>query len=188
MAWKHGSIEAAKCSINEAYRADPIKSPFHWSCAGLEFLPELDWDSALDFGCGIGRNLVGLHEMRPDARLVGYDNDSMIGFAEEFMGEAYASVKWLSYDSHSFTELEPVDLTVAVLVFQHICDSELERIAEHLGKITRKWLYVVQRNTTDDGKDSWTHLLKHFQPSALTPERDEKPGNHSWWLLEPIQR
>ena len=85
--------------------------------------------TALDFGCGVGRNSVALSETYD--KVISFDLPSMINLVPEenrLLNITYTS-DW------EYVKSLKIDTVLASLVFQHIEDSELESYLNDLSQI-----------------------------------------------------
>jgi SAM-dependent methyltransferase len=93
-----------------------------------EITPDFEPGVSLDFGCGVGRNLVPLAERSRDA--VGLDASSTMVKRSEARAEecgaanAHALVIDRTIDAEAVAQWGPVDFVHSVLVFQHIVAAE----------------------------------------------------------------
>lgn len=85
--------------------------------------------TALDFGCGVGRNSVALAETY--SKVVSFDLPNMIDLVpkENKLGGIVYTADWEHVKSFKF------DTVLASLVFQHIEDSELHSYLKDLSQI-----------------------------------------------------
>lgn len=105
-------------------------------------LPSDDWlfdqfngwgGRVLDFGCGVGRNIVALSKRNHE--VVGFDFPSMIQLLGKEKGSLPSNVR-LETDWEK-VKAERFDVTVATLVFQHIHQADLWLYLEDLISMTR---------------------------------------------------
>jgi 2-polyprenyl-3-methyl-5-hydroxy-6-metoxy-1,4-benzoquinol methylase len=97
--------------------------------------------TALDFGCGVGRNSVALSDTYD--KVIAFDLPSMISLVPEDnkLSNIEYTTDWDHVKSFKF------DIVLASLVFQHIEDSELDsylkdlsQIADRLVLHSRTWI------------------------------------------------
>ena len=107
----------------------------------------------LDFGCGIGRNLVGMAKYAPAWEIHGYDNAAMLARAEIYLKENLRDkernqiVLFNEWDSTA--KAASYDCIFCCLVLQHLPAELLtQRLAEFAA--LSEWLVVIGRRTLDD--------------------------------------
>lgn len=120
----------------------------------------------LDFGCGVGRNLIPLSIKYPNYQFYGYDSKQMFTQMSEFTNTKYQnniiniSNINLSDDWNFYTK-EKFDLIYATLVFQHIYEEALKRYIQDIKNMT-KTLYVYGRRWNDDSRKNTWEILENF--------------------------
>ena len=130
----------------------------------LSLLPS--GSAVLDFGCGVGRNLLFFATEMPWLQFVGYDSQAMLDRADEFclarLGKPVSEVKnlqlmgdWGRVSSIRFSCI------YATLVFQHISPDELRLYVESM-KIMTPLLLVHGRRANDYSPLSTWRLLESF--------------------------
>lgn len=145
----------------------------------------------LDFGCGFGRNAFGFSTHGQNWRVVGYDNEAMLGRVAEFSDIHYGGKipfnlafvsDWEQLKTQSF------DCIVCSIVLQHIYEDALATYAKDFRGMT-KHLIVTGRRFNDDvtRRNTWAILgenglvPKKFYAGHLlipyTPEGD--PHEHN---------
>lgn len=130
----------------------------------------------LDFGCGIGRNLIFLSESLPDCQIYGYDNEIMLRQAKKFVYQKYQKNIDDIENIHLFNNWNDIkqqkfDLIYATLVFQHIYEEPLSQYLRDIKAMTNV-LLVESRRFNDDldqkhqqNKNTWEIMEKNgFQP------------------------
>lgn len=124
----------------------------------------------LDFGCGVGRNVIHYAANFPSLQFVGYDSDSMLRRADEFCrlryGSSAADIPNLSLRSNwELLASEEFDAVYATVVFQHIHPNQL---ALYLADIKRMspLLMVYGRRSNDYGGES---VWKTLEAAELHP-------------------
>ena len=85
--------------------------------------------TALDFGCGVGRNSVALSETYD--RVISFDLPSMINLVPE--ENRLSNITYTS--DWEYVKSFKIDTVLASLVFQHIEDSELDSYLNDLSQI-----------------------------------------------------
>lgn len=109
-----------------------------------ELLPELDFittellpfegqATVLDFGCGVGRNAVGMCDTYPKWHITGYDSDVMIERAKGYVidwSRISMTSDWAKLKHRRF------DFVLAWTVFQHIHPDEVDQYAKDLLTMT----------------------------------------------------
>lgn len=116
----------------------------------------------LDFGCGIGRNIVGMLEYSPKWLITGYDNPNMLARGLEFYGErlrvdrVHLIDDWdkiaAAVQTH-LPEKKPFDIIFCSLVLQHIDVAQLRDYLTDFCELTNR-LFVSGRRALDEG---WTN-------------------------------
>ena len=107
----------------------------------------------LDFGCGIGRNLVGMVRYSPAWEIYGYDNTAMLARAEIYLKENLRDkernqiILFNEWDSSA--KSSSYDCIFCSLVLQHLSPELLkQRLTEFA--LLSEWLVVLGRRTLDD--------------------------------------
>lgn len=128
----------------------------------------------LDFGCGLGRNLVGIVEHSNKWQVWGYDHPTMLERAKKFYEKRLtANNQIVLCDDWENAVLplgreKPFDFIFTSLVLQHIDLPELKQYLKDFTMITEK-LYVLSRRALDDGwKESefisiWPVVAEFFE-------------------------
>lgn len=162
-----------------------------------EFLPEPDAVDligdyraklrVLDFGCGLGRNLLALRSASSHWEVYGYDLPPMIDRAQRYLPQRLpykALTRPVAFRSdwellRAELRADPVDVVLAVFVFQHIDLQTLKATAADLREMVKPGGSVVVRGRRwmDDGTpDTFTVLS-----SALGEPRSPEPGTYPEW-------
>lgn len=173
------------------YNIDTIKP----SANLLSYINREKGDSGLtilDFGCGIGRNLIFLSQSLPTCKIYGYDNDNMLSQAKKFAIQKYDKnldtttnialmSNWDTIKHYKF------DFIYATLVFQHIVEDALSQYLIDIKSMTDT-LLVESRRYNDDfesntpiHKNTWKILEKNgLYPYFCTQEYavDGDPEDH----------
>jgi hypothetical protein len=89
--------------------------------------------SALDFGCGVGRNVLALS--KSFNRVTGYDFPSMLDLVPK-ENQGFPQIMYTT--DWDYLKNEKFDSVLASLVFQHIEHTELEEYLFDLNKMTDK--------------------------------------------------
>ena len=155
-----------------------IKEAKAWICTNdpdfkpdevISFLPLKTCRQILDFGCGVGRNLAVLLELKPYG-IFGYDHPNMIELAKQYLGlENWNHVTWLKPPVQSILDFK-FDLVISTLVFMHMRESDLLAALPVIAhSLTESGLmYVHCRSFTDDRKVLvWPLILKYFEPVKI---------------------
>ena len=111
--------------------------------------------SALDFGCGIGRNSIALS--KNFKKVFAYDLPNMVNLVPEKNKNSkiiYTS-DWNEIKNNKF------DVVLACLVFQHINDQELVEYLKDLSQITEK-IILGSRTWIDDTNSSVLDIVSKF--------------------------
>jgi cyclopropane fatty-acyl-phospholipid synthase-like methyltransferase len=159
------------CTNDPDFKPDPI----------LSLLPLKGSDHILDFGCGIGRNLVVLLS-RTGADIIGYDHPNMTELAREYLGlEIWHSITFLNPPIAEIMRFR-YNLVISTLVFMHMREDELLTVLPVLAHcLTDNGLmYCHCRTFTDDrGVLCWPIILKYFEPvKNFTPKIDLAKLSH----------
>lgn len=176
------------CTVNQA-------KPDTWLS---EFLGDADKNiTLLDFGCGVGRNAIGLALKHPNWTIVGYDSDQMISHVPEFVAinyngkvpdNLYFVTDWDQICQRKF------DKVMAVIVLQHIYEEPLKKYCQDFKKIT-KFLMVHGRRFNDDKdkRSTWSIMEeaglipKKFMAGHVeipySPEGDPNEHNIAYYYL-----
>lgn len=113
--------------------------------------------SALDVGCGMGRNLAGVRRRLPGVTVTGYDSVVMLTRAAAYLARE------LGEEEAGGVELCPAwpvlaarrfDAAYATLAFQHFGERELRAMLRDLAGMTPR-LLVCGRRWHDDGGNTW---------------------------------
>jgi ribosomal protein L11 methylase PrmA len=114
----------------------------------------------LDFGCGIGRNTLGLAKINQKWNIVGYDSENIISRVPEFVDINYngimpSNVQFVSdWNQLKTTKFDKI---IAVIVLQHIMEKVLIEYIRDFKNMTN-FLCVSGRRFNDDVKkrSTWT--------------------------------
>jgi 2-polyprenyl-3-methyl-5-hydroxy-6-metoxy-1,4-benzoquinol methylase len=111
--------------------------------------------SALDFGCGVGRNSVALS--KNFKKVFAYDLPNMINLVPEKnkTSKIIYTSDWERVKDNKF------DVVLASLVFQHIHDQELVDYLKDLSQITEK-IILGSRTWIDDTNSSVLDIASKF--------------------------
>lgn len=129
----------------------------------------------LDFGSGVGRNTFPLSEYSNKWQIVGYDNETMLKAAEEFAIEKYSKE---AKDFHNITltsnwnELKnrKFDCIVAIIVLQHISESDLDIYIQDIKKMTNKFIVTGRRSLDElNPYGSYKSVWKILEKNGLFP-------------------
>lgn len=132
----------------------------------------------LDFGCGMGRNLLGM--ARRGWWCVGYDNPSMIAVAKTWLAEhateAERRLIWLHSDWDTVMGLR-FDTILCSLVLQHMLPDDIAAKVADFRHLAKR-LIVAGRDVLDDhATPVWSLIEDYFDaPSvavAWTPPPDK---------------
>lgn len=146
----------------------------------------------LDFGCGVGRNMIALSHSLPSCQIYGYDNDMMLSQAKAFVKQKYQQnideienirlfSDWADMKKQKF------DLIYTTLVFQHIYEEPLSQYLKDIKGMTDT-LLVESRRLNDDiepitkqHKNTWQIMEKNgFKPYFCSSNYavDGSPEDH----------
>lgn len=141
----------------------------------------------LDFGCGVGRNVIHYATNFPSLQFVGYDSDSMLRRADEFCqlryGRLPADIPNLSLGSHwELLAAEEFDAVYATVVFQHIHPAQLSSYLVDIKRMTPR-LWVFGRRFNDHGGGGvWATLeaagLRPTNAAEIGYAVDGDPNEH----------
>lgn len=118
--------------------------------------------SVLDFGCGLGRNTVGIAAYSNKWQVTGYDCAPMLARAREFYGKQIESERitleadWEKFQGKRF------DAIYAALTLQQIKADELLAYLADFTHMTGR-LVVLSRRQTDEFKDVWGFVMRYFE-------------------------
>lgn len=125
--------------------------------------------TALDFGCGVGRNSVALAETYKN--VISFDLPNMISLVPE--ENKLANITYTSDWEHVKTF--KIDTVLASLVFQHIEDSELDSYLNDLSHIVDR-LVLHSRTWIDHSASQVLPIVeKYFIIDTIEYSRD--PNN-----------
>lgn len=121
----------------------------------------------LDFGCGIGRNLVGMVRYSPAWEVYGYDNTAMLARAEIYLKENLRDKERnqiiLFNEWYSGETVAKYDCIFCCLVLQHLPAALLTQRLAEFAELS-DWLVVLGRQTLDDLTTPVAKFLeKHFK-------------------------
>ena len=121
----------------------------------------------LDFGCGIGRNLVGMVRYSPAWEIYGYDNTAMLARAEIYLKENLRDKERnqiiLFNEWYSGETAAKYDCIFCCLVLQHLPAALLTQRLAEFAELS-DWLVVLGRQTLDDLTTPVAKFLeKHFK-------------------------
>ena len=122
--------------------------------------------TALDFGCGVGRNSAALAETYE--KVIAFDLPSMIDLVpeENKLSNISYTTDWEHVKGFKF------DTVLASLVFQHIEDSELESYLNDLSQIVDR-LVIHSRTWIDHSSSQVLPILeKYFIIESIEYSRD----------------
>lgn len=168
-------------SVNEINAGDAILSGYQGS---LEDMPVYDevmmligsGKTALDFGCGVGRNSYAMAQKFD--RVVGFDLPNMLAIVPE--KNKLENISY--YDDWDLVKQNKFDITLASLVFQHIEDNELNSYLSDLQQITDK--LVLHSRTWIDHSHTWVlpTVEKYFTMETLKYDADPNSDNQDHFL------
>lgn len=111
----------------------------------------------LDFGCGVGRNILEFALTDPTWNFVGYDTHSMLVKMGEYCNKKYyvspfeiPNLKFIS--NWEGIKSEKFDCIYATIVFQHILEKDIRVYLDDIRHMT-KLLIVSGRRFNDDTID-----------------------------------
>jgi len=128
----------------------------------------------LDFGCGVGRNIVGIVDFSIEWDIVGYDNEQMIDFSGLFVSDynkKYVKQIFLLHDWNAivngFSTSQKFDTIFCCYVLQHIPEPQLRWYLEQFKEVGKE-LFVFGRRAIDpantgsgyDGRNNFKSVWK----------------------------
>lgn len=153
----------------------------------------------IDFGCGLGRNLLGITDFSDKWVAYGYDNPKTIERAKRFYGARLINERIVFYsDWDSLAKPSALigggkqfDLVFASLVMQHIDPDELRSYLRDIARISKR-LYVAGRRALDwqwSGNkfmSVWKIIGEFFEPIELEDglEDGDNPHDHHYGIYE----
>lgn len=140
-----------------------------------EHFPKLgnakDAVTVLDFGCGLGRNTVGLAAYGNKWQVTGYDCAEMLARACEFYAKEMANDRITLEADWEKLQSKRFDAIYCALTLQQIKEDELSAYLADFARMTDR-LVVFSRRLTDEFKNVWEMVERHF-------EIDYAPGDFS---------
>lgn len=143
--------------------------------------------SILDFGCGIGRNLIATVDRVPTVH--GYDFPNMVEMARTYLGEKFSKVHFINPPAENLLGVK-VEAIIATLVFQHIPEIELRYILPILQRcLTENGKLLLSSRGYIDGtaKNIWSILLDYFDPT-FDLRREDGTETHQAGVFVPRTR
>lgn len=155
----------------------------------------------LDFGCGLGRNIIGMLQHSEKWTVWGYDNAPALEHAKKFYGDRLASSnrvfltdKWDAMMEMATKDKRGkfFDLIFAAFVFQHIEIEEMRSYLSDMATMTKR-LYVFGRRANDSGwngayfVDNWKIIAEKFDAVELDIGLIENDGaeDHHCGIYKP---
>lgn len=151
----------------------------------------LESNSILDFGCGVGRNILKFCQDKPNWNFIGYDNDDMLGKLKEYSTlkfnktiDQYDNLTLMS--DWNVLKNKKFDCIYATVVFQHIHEKDLNNYLRDFKKMTNKLIVSGRRFNDDmvDGryKNTWQILenMGYYPSNAkeINYKIDGDPDEH----------
>lgn len=127
--------------------------------------------TVLDFGCGLGRNTVGIAAYGNKWQVTGYDCAEMLTRAREFYGEQITNERITLEADWDKLQSKRFDVIYCALTLQQIKEEELLAYLADFARMTDR-LVVLSRRLTDDFKNVWERVGRYF-------EIDYAPGDFS---------
>jgi cyclopropane fatty-acyl-phospholipid synthase-like methyltransferase len=135
-----------------------------------------DGKSALDFGCGVGRNTRALSKSFKS--VVGYDLPNMISLVPHQNKNERTEY---SADWHNIKTLK-FDAVLASLVFQHIDESELDQYVSDISKMTNK-LVMHSRTWIDHTEVEVLPIVeKYFTMETVVYQKDPNGNSNDHFI------
>lgn len=144
----------------------------------------------LDFGCGLGRNTFGAALYSPLWKVTGYDCAPMLRRTPEYAArKRYPHPPNLMFGSEwEHMREEKFDVIMAVLVFQHIDESDLILYLEDFSRMTNRILVNGRRFNDDAKKNTWEIMHRcGLRPIEEFQDRfsiDGPPDEHTFCVFE----
>ena len=121
-----------------------------------------DW-RVLDFGCGVGRNLLHFARRLPGIQFVGFDSEAMLSRVGEYATSKYSC----GLDSFPNVTLrsdwgnlsrEKFGSIYATLVLQHISEEDIRSYIADFRKMSGRLVLCSRRHLDDGTKNIWRVL------------------------------
>lgn len=127
--------------------------------------------TVLDFGCGLGRNTVGIAAYGNKWQVTGYDCAEMLLRAREFYGKEMNNERITLESDWEKLQSKRFDAIYCALTLQQIKEEELLAYLADFARMTDR-LVVFSRRLTDEFKNVWEMVERYF-------EIDYAPGDFS---------
>jgi len=153
----------------------------------------------LDFGCGVGRNTVGMLELSKKWIVTAYDNPNMIARGRKFYGERLQNDRlqmvsdWNEIIEDKTIEKNTFDAIFCCLVLQHIDQFQLRDYLADFAGLTNR-LFVCGRRGLDEGWsdtgfiDVWLFIQENgFEAIELEKglADGKNPNDHHYGIFAP---
>jgi 2-polyprenyl-3-methyl-5-hydroxy-6-metoxy-1,4-benzoquinol methylase len=126
--------------------------------------------NVLDFGCGVGRNIIPLSIERKNWNFIGYDNINMLKKLEEYSLfrfhkniDEYTNIKFFS--DWEYLKTKKFDIVYCTLVLQHIYEPQLSVYINDFKKMTNFLIVYGRRFNDEHQKSTW----KILEENGLIP-------------------
>lgn len=153
----------------------------------------------LDFGCGVGRNTIGMIDLSKKWEVTGYDNHEMIERGKRFYGNRLQNKRVELFDDWNKLlsakrngQQKPFDVIFCCLVLQHIDRQQLKEYFSDFVTLTDK-LFVCGRRALDEEWNNlefinvWECIQEYFEPIELENglATGTNPHDHHYGIFKP---
>lgn len=179
--WANVNVGNAGDAILTGYKGDFKDMPVYDNVISLMG----SGDRALDFGCGVGRNVLALS--KTFKQVIGYDLPNMIDLVpEENRSENREEIRYTT--DWELLRREQFNAVLASLVFQHIEDNELENYLIALSGMTDK-LVLHSRTWIDHSETKVLPIVeKYFIIESIEEQRDPNSDSDDHFIAVLIPR
>ena len=131
-------------------------------------------NTILDFGCGVGRNILSFSQKMPKWQMYGYDNPNMLQKMQEYTNIRfnksliYFNNVRVSFD-WDFLKTKRFDCIYAVLVFQHIYEKDLNIYLQDIKKMTNRLVVKGRRFNDERSDNNYKNTLQILENNGFYP-------------------
>lgn len=131
-------------------------------------------NTILDFGCGVGRNILSFSQKMPKWQMYGYDNPNMLQKMQEYTNIRfnksliYFNNVRVSFD-WDFLKTKRFDCIYAVLVFQHIYEKDLNIYLQDIKKMTNRLVVKGRRFNDERADNNYKNTLQILENNGFYP-------------------